>query len=131
MYGKFVKYGFCLLAALMVAATSCGMTLEHHCAEKSSGEASSQCHDHGTCAHCDHCAQCWYVHIDSSAKQLCKDFHMPSPNSMQVLHCIVPIMSEEDGGEGTTRPQSTQSSLLLSSKNIGRGVLSQIHKLTL
>ncbi len=134
MRRAWLRYGLCLLAAMMVAVTSCGMTAEHHCRHCAEQEAEAHCHDHGICEHCDHCNDCWFFHVDGMALDVC-------PQKM----CLPPVAWHE--GVGAVLFQWTAVHIQLSTADlqtltidsfytppvplrVGRRTLTVIHKLT-
>lgn len=127
MFSTCLRYVLCMTAALVVAATSCGATLEHHCSHCAAAHTAHA--HHGCCEQCDHCARCGIIHFDSTQTCLTPLLQLPSPESLEVLHCIVPI-------DGIRLPQCPLPENLHTGappdlKEKGRAVLRKIKKLVL
>lgn len=122
-----LRYLFCMIAAVMVAATSCGATLEHHCSHCAAAHTAHA--HHGCCEQCDHCAECGIIQIDSTVTCLTHAPELPSPELLEVLHCIVPL-------DGIRIPNSPLPEYLHTGappdlREKGRTVLRKIKKLVL
>ena len=122
-----LRYMFCLIAAVVVAATSCGATLEHHCSHCAA--AHTEHAHHGCCEQCDHCAHCGVIQIDSTVTCLTHVLQLPSPEALEMLHCIVPL----DGIDipGWSLPEHLHTGEPPDIKEKGRVVLAKIKSLLL
>lgn len=129
MQKKIITYCFTLFVAAWVAFSSCGFTIEHHCAH---------CHhmreqmDEHTCEHddhCDHCDHCWSTHLELNLYLLSHPIHLPAPDIHSLLWDLygdnllqIPLLT----------PRIWHVAIPWIDKDLGgRWVLHRIHKLSI
>lgn len=123
------RASLCIIAFL-VATSSMGVNVEHHCnhCHCASHAACAHHHDKGSCAHCDHCSDCYFVRLDLGQYDLSHGVDMPRPEMHLLcfaLHTL--LLSEALPLHIATAMWSTPHA----PPHGGRHILSRISKLSL
>ena len=132
---KYLRFGMCIVAAMMVVVTCCGMQAWHFCSGCSHTAQPSCCGDCNRCADCANCGgqtghPCWYFHADLSPSVAPSVQAMPAPHETVAWVCLLPISDMVCRTAADDEPLSHCGAPPLPSPN-GRNLLLRTAKLTL
>lgn len=115
------------MVALLVALTSAGINVEHHCAHCHHHDVAEHCHDHGPCAHCDHCSDCYFLHLDLDQYNSPQTIDLPEPEMLSLWVAVT--MPEVVATDGVMAVYDSNRSLHAPPRE-GRHILCEVGKLT-
>lgn len=87
-----------VMVAMVVALSACGINVEHHCRECGSCHE-CHCGDDDCCEnhnHCDHCPQCYFLHLDFGQYDYAHSPELPAPGELQIFATVPMLPQEED-----------------------------------